>query len=558
MEQGARSFTKFVNTIASGDLFTCLALWMEDCPLANTSFAGFNGHDHTRVTPFINEDSSGPVQKKLKATNDGEEVSSRERMGDVSTCHNNGSSWAEIGSESEDKRTKPYFKEVLNCANGQETVKKPMEEPRPIINKIGVVMVDSSGKIVTVECSRDYVHGVTSVLVDFCDRANNCVMYTSRKPCSFCTKLMIQAGVAKVCYLPFEPECSDPADLEQAEKLFRMSQIGQSIYIPNIQKGILADSEVKRSPYTTNKFNHVSSTFNLLSRYWSEQWKSKIAQQLRWPEFNDCKQQVEQSVQIMLEWIARVTFGDLPDSVLFQPCDEEITNHPNTNSEHFQVNVGEDEDVSMIPDPNSSSWQRLARHMSRMANILAQRSNDPKRGVGAIILQRNRVVSASWNGYPPGAAYGDFPRASHSDGPSRAKKYPFSIHAEQAAILGRNTRDVRDVSSTLFVSKTPCDECIPLILKTGIKNVVFPRDTLKREPAFLEYVLIKRSVADGKLKGFHSRVSSCSSSSSSSSSSPKQSRPSSESAQRHLVFNGLVPASKQMKNEDHLGSKYPS
>ena len=144
--------------------------------------------------------------------------------------------------------------------------------------------------------------------------------------------------------------------------------------------------------------------------------------------------------------------------------------------------------------------------MSRMANILAQRSNDPKRGVGAIILQRNQIVSASWNGYPPKASYGDFPRASRVDGPSLAKKYAFSIHAEQAAILGRNTRDISDASSTLFVSKTPCDECVPLILKAGIKNVVFPRDNRQRDPAGLRYVLIQRSIALGKLKGFESRL----------------------------------------------------
>ncbi len=520
-----RSFANFVNTISKTDLYSCLSLWMEESPLATISSCDFESLSVTckdskdqDVNLLVNEDTccdvaqeNGPLRKKLRRNNCviEKEKDDPKKLDTSGNDESNSASNHLDFSTGRKKQVKAGYcgEPLANCVegNGVDEKKKPSKGCVSRLNKIGVVMVDSRENIVAIDCSRDGVHGVTGVLVDFSDRTTNCVIYASRKPCSLCTKLMIQAGISRVCYLPFEPENPDDNDLEKVEKLFRMSEIGQSIYVPNIQKTILLESEIKRSPYAPNKLSHTNVLFTLLNRYWSEEWKSRIAQDLKWPEFNECKQQVDHSVQIMLEWIARVTFGDLPDSVSFYECKNPNSNKP--SSECARDIVANQEDTPIIPDPNNPRWQELARHMSRMANILAQHSNDPKRGVGAIILQRNQIVSACWNGYPPKASYGDFPRASHIDGPSPTKKYAFSIHAEQAAILGRNTRDISEASSTLFVSKTPCDECVPLILKARIKNAVFPRDNRQRDPACLKYILIQRSIGLGRLKGFESRLS---------------------------------------------------
>ena len=517
----SRKSADFVNTISKTDLFSCLSLWMEESPLATISVCGdferlsaTGKHQDDYRDQVDNEDTlcdvlqeSGPLRKKfkintciIKEKDKGLDTPPKVHESNTASNHVDNTTGAmNVG----------HFKEPLaNCIESNSRLdeeKKPSKGSNSKLNKIGVVIVDSRENIVAIDCSRDGVHGVTSVLVDFSDLVANCVIYTSRKPCSLCTKLMIQAGISRVCYLPFEPENPDEHDLDKVEKLYRMSEIGQSIYITNIQKTVLVESEVKRSPYAPHKISHTGVLFTLLNRYWSEQWKTKIALKLKWPEFNECKQQVDHSIHIMLEWIARVTFGDLPDSVSFYECEGRNPNGNEASSICARDTVSNHEDTPIIPDASNPRWQELARHMSRMANILAQRSKDPKRGVGAVILQRNQIVSAGWNGYPPKANYGDFPRASHIDGPSLTKKYAFSIHAEQAVILSRNTRDISEDSSTIFVSKTPCDECVPLILKAGIKNVVFPRDNQQRNPACLKYVLIQRSIAQGKLNGFESR-----------------------------------------------------
>ena len=529
MNQATSHFAKFTNTIDKADLYSCLALWMEECPLATTSVCDFESEERGTCSDYItnsinkedtcSDQQDGPLRKRKKRDNCviGNKVKSKRSdmlvRDEISPVSNNLSNGTPNGKNTGQDRSKGHDncdKTVNNFAkvNYVDEETKPSNRSSKRVNKIGVVMVDVSSKnIVAINCSRDNVHGVTSVLIDFSDRATNCVIYASRKPCSVCTKLMVQAGISRVCYLPLEPEYPDQDDLEKVEKLFRMSTIGQSIHVPNIQKTVLSESELKRSPYAPSKLCHNSFMLSLLSRYWSEQWKSLIAKDLKWPEYNEFKKQVDHSIEMMLEWLARITFGDLPDSVKFYQCDEINSNQDEPSSESIRSSLANHKDPTILPETCNPRWQELARHMSRMANILAQRSNDPKRGVGAVILQRNQIVSACWNGYPPKAGYGDFPRASHSDGPLLAKKYAFSIHAEQAAILGRNTRDITEVSSTMFVSKTPCDECVPLILKAGIRNVVFPRDTRKRDSAFLRYSLIQRSIAHGRIRGFESRFS---------------------------------------------------
>ena len=96
-----------------------------------------------------------------------------------------------------------------------------------------------------------------------------------------------------------------------------------------------------------------------------------------------------------------------------------------------------------------------------MAKILAERTDDPT-GVGAVIINDKReIVGLGWNGFPTKALYGEFPRPSDKDEAVRDKKYPYVIHAEQNALLMRNINDI--AGGTLFVTKTPCDECTPLI-----------------------------------------------------------------------------------------------
>ena len=142
-----------------------------------------------------------------------------------------------------------------------------------------------------------------------------------------------------------------------------------------------------------------------------------------------------------------------------------------------------------------------AKHFITIARFLAERTDDPKTGVGAVIVNpKMKFISLGWNGFPLKAEYGEFARASQDDVPTD-KKYPYVIHAEQNALLIRNQQDIE--GSILFVTKPPCNECTPLIEMAGIKTVVVDdvslRDSKKTSAKTLDYKMFPEKVKQGKI-----------------------------------------------------------
>ena len=106
--------------------------------------------------------------------------------------------------------------------------------------------------------------------------------------------------------------------------------------------------------------------------------------------------------------------------------------------------------------------------------------------MGAVIINKEKeIVALGWNGFPTKALFGKFPRASDSDEAVEKKKYPYIIHAEQNALLLRNTKNI--AGGTLLVTKTPCHECAPLLEMQGIKTVVVGENLEMRSRQSLDY-----------------------------------------------------------------------
>ena len=340
------------------------------------------------------------------------------------------------------------------------------------LNPVGVVIADSADNIVSLDSTRDpELHGVQSALIDSHGRLERSAVYVSRKPCSSCAKLMILAGVSHVFFLPFEPENCDDADMNCVDRLFRTCAVEQSIYQPDITEMTIKNSKMKPSPYTQRKNNTDEPVKEMMEHFWNKRWRGKMSSTLKLSNDHQSIETINERIERTIRWIGDVTLGDVPDDVTFQAANE-----------------------------NRADWL----HLTRMAQMLSQRSDDPRRGVGAVIKKGGRIVAVGWNGYPPKAQPGDFPTASHRDEALPGEtKYPFSIHAEQSAILRRNTREISDDSTTIFVSKEPCDECAPLLVKTGIKNVVYPRPASNSSRSNgLTYELIREYVGKGQIRGF--------------------------------------------------------
>tara|TARA_R110002167_G_scaffold143958_2_gene333643 strand:- start:3928 stop:4368 length:441 start_codon:yes stop_codon:yes gene_type:complete len=96
-------------------------------------------------------------------------------------------------------------------------------------------------------------------------------------------------------------------------------------------------------------------------------------------------------------------------------------------------------------------------------------SKDPRRKVGAVIVDSNRrILAMGYNGFPRGV---DDDWRRYAD---RETKLSLVVHAELNAILSA-TAPLE--MATLYVTSAPCAECAKAILQTGIDRVVWPTDS---------------------------------------------------------------------------------
>ena len=149
-----------------------------------------------------------------------------------------------------------------------------------------------------------------------------------------------------------------------------------------------------------------------------------------------------------------------------------------------------------------------------VAFLSAQRSKDPNKQVGAVIVGPERVIcGVGYNGFPRGCSDSDLPWAKKSArGDPMETKYAYVCHAEvrasdgasvaggvarapssssspgfeltrasypsrplfraqMNAIMNKNSQNL--VGATLYVTMYPCNECAKLVIQSGIREVVY-------------------------------------------------------------------------------------
>ena len=99
-----------------------------------------------------------------------------------------------------------------------------------------------------------------------------------------------------------------------------------------------------------------------------------------------------------------------------------------------------------------------------MAEIWAQNSYCKRRKVGALLVKDRMIISDGYNGTPSG-----FENICEEDGVTK----PYVLHAEANAITKVAKSGNSSEGATLFVTASPCLECAKLIIKSGIKRVVY-------------------------------------------------------------------------------------
>lgn len=103
-----------------------------------------------------------------------------------------------------------------------------------------------------------------------------------------------------------------------------------------------------------------------------------------------------------------------------------------------------------------------------IAEVVAVRSPDPKYKVGAVVVSEDkRILGTGYNGFIKG--FDD----SSVNWNHRETIRPLIIHAEMNAILYSKTNLTQ---ATLYITISPCTECIKLIAASGIKDIVYKDD----------------------------------------------------------------------------------
>ena len=114
---------------------------------------------------------------------------------------------------------------------------------------------------------------------------------------------------------------------------------------------------------------------------------------------------------------------------------------------------------------NRFSWKKM---FVEIAKVVAQRSADPHTQVGAVLVKNNCVIGVGYNGEPKGFHF-DFDWKS-------PEKYPYVIHAEMNAISNANRNGVDCNGADIYLTLSPCHDCIKLLIQHGIKNVYYLKE----------------------------------------------------------------------------------
>ena len=110
------------------------------------------------------------------------------------------------------------------------------------------------------------------------------------------------------------------------------------------------------------------------------------------------------------------------------------------------------------------SWQKT---FIEIAKTVAKRSKDPHTKVGSVLVKNNCVIATGYNGDPRNFKYNfDW---------NTSEKYDYVIHSEMNcianAVYNGAGNSIKD--SEIYLTTSPCNKCILLLIQFGIKKVYY-------------------------------------------------------------------------------------
>ncbi|KAK2818023.1 hypothetical protein Q7C36_021956 [Tachysurus vachellii] len=357
----------------------------------------------------------------------------------------------------------------------------------------GLVVVHEQ-RILGLHCTGAELHAGQVAVIRHGPRLKGCELYFSRKPCSVCLKMIINAGVNRISYWPAEAEISLLSDRSSAagsrlqeamldaaatEKLKSSSRPHIGVLLQPLPNSMLQFvEETSRNSDFLGRMAADDHTMDVHELFRKERWRN-------WDSFS--KRFVIENVEVHRELLSKMNL----ENFCTEPYFSELRQHMRDLIRILacvaaSVPVPEHEYGFYETEQTTSGYRTLSqdvvRHCIIQAAVLAYRTEDPKVGVGTVIWAEGKLphcdgtgnmylVGCGYNAYPVGSEYAEFPQMDDKQEERQRRKYRYIIHAEQNALTFRSA-DVKEEENTmLFVTKCPCDECVPLIQGAGIKQI---------------------------------------------------------------------------------------
>jgi len=124
-------------------------------------------------------------------------------------------------------------------------------------------------------------------------------------------------------------------------------------------------------------------------------------------------------------------------------------------------------------EKNRKSWQE---YFISFAELARERSTCLRRGVGAVIVKGNRVISTGYNGVPQKITHCSETgciREKMNVPSGQRHELCRGLHAEQNAIIQAAKYGVNIEGSDIYCTTHPCIICTKMIINAGINKIFY-------------------------------------------------------------------------------------
>ena len=126
--------------------------------------------------------------------------------------------------------------------------------------------------------------------------------------------------------------------------------------------------------------------------------------------------------------------------------------------------------------PKRLSWHE---YFMSVAHLISQRATCKRAHIGAVIVRDNNILATGYNGAPTGLPHCTDENciiysSTHPDG-TVEENCMNTIHAEMNAIIQAAKHGVSIKDSEIYITASPCINCLKALLNAGIKTIYYDK-----------------------------------------------------------------------------------